>query len=183
MRTSYVPSSLVPLYAREAIAQRVRDIAQALSRSFAGREPIVIGVLKGAFIFVADLVREMEVPVKVDFIQVASYGLAMESSGTIKLIKDVSLDIHGQDVILVDDILDTGLTLRFIVDVLKQRHPRSLTVCVLIDKCERRRVEVAVDHVGFVLPEGFVAGYGIDKGEVYRNLDGLYIVKYSQIQE
>lgn len=177
MRASRVPPLLAPLYSCEAIAKRVKEIAQVLSRSFAGREPIVIGVLKGAFIFVADLVREMEIPVKVDFVQAASYGLATESSGTVHLVKDISLDIRGQDVILVDDILDTGLTLRFVVDKLQQRHPRSLTVCVLIDKRERRQVEVAVDHIGFVLPGGFVAGYGIDKGEAYRDLDGLYIVK------
>ncbi len=177
MKASQVPPSLVPLYPRETVARRVREIAQALSHQFRGQEPIVIGVLKGAFIFVADLVREMDVPVKVDFIQAASYGLATESSGTVQLVQDVSLDLQGRDVILVDDILDTGLTLGFIIDRLKQLHLRSLTVCVLVDKRERRRVEVAVNHVGFTLTEGFVVGYGIDKGEAYRNLDGLYIVK------
>lgn len=177
MKASRVPSALRSLYPREVIARRVQEIAQALSRRFAGQEPIVIGVLKGAFVFVADLVREIEIPVKVDFIQAASYGLATESSGTVRLVKDLGLDIQGQDVILVDDILDTGLTLHFIINRLRQRHPRSLTVCVLVDKCERRQVEVTVDYVGFVLAEGFVAGYGIDKGEAYRNLDGLYTVE------
>jgi hypoxanthine phosphoribosyltransferase len=152
-------------------------MAQVLSRSFAGREPIVVGVLKGAFIFVADLLREMEIPVKVDFVQAASYGLATRSSGAVRLVKDLSLEVHGQDVILVDDIVDTGLTLRLVVDLLQQRHPRSLTICVLIDKRERRRVEVAVDHIGFVIPGGFVVGYGMDKGEAYSSLDGLYMVK------
>ncbi len=165
------------LYSRRAIALRVRDIAGELSRRFAGREPIVIGVLKGAFIFVADLVREMDIPVKIDFVQAASYGLATQSSGKVQLLKDLSLDIRGQDVILVDDILDTGLTLRFIVDRIKRRRPRSLTVCVLVDKRERRRARVAVDYVGFELAAGFIAGYGIDKGEAYRNLDGLYVVQ------
>lgn len=147
--------------------------------SFAGKEPIVIGVLKGAFVFVADLVREMDIPVTVDIIQAASYGLALKPSGTIRLGKDIGLDIHDRDVILVDDILDTGFTLRFIIDRLEQAHPRSMTVCVLIDKRERRQVEVIVDHGGFVLAKGFVARYGIDMGEAYRNLDSLYIVKNS----
>jgi hypoxanthine phosphoribosyltransferase len=177
MKAPQVPPSLVLAYPREAVARRVREIAQTLSRQFAGREPIVIGILKGAFIFVADLVREMDIPVKLDFMQAASYGLGTKSSGTIRLDKDLSLDVCGQDVILVDDILDTGLTLHFIINRLKQRHPRSLTVCVLIDKRERRQVEVAVDHIGFAFAEGFIAGYGIDKGEEYRNLDGLYTVK------
>ncbi len=177
MKASRVPSSFVPLYPCQTIAKRVRELAQELSRSFVGREPIVIGVLKGAFIFVADLVREMDIPVKVDFVQTVSYGLATQSSGGVQLVKDLSCNIYGQDVILVDDILDTGLTLRFVIDVLQQRQPRSLTICVLIDKHERRRIEVAVDHVGFVLPKGFVVGYGMDKGGVYSSLDSLYIVK------
>ena len=149
---------LVPLYPREAIARRVRELARALSSSFAGREPLIIGVLKGAFVFVADLVRELEIPVTVDFLQVASYGFATESSGAVRLVKDLTLNITGQDVIIVDTIVDTGLTLHFLRDLLLQRHPRSLTTCVLIDKRQDRRVEVALDHVGFVLPEGFVVG-------------------------
>jgi hypoxanthine phosphoribosyltransferase len=177
MRQAKLPAALQPLYSRAAIARRVKEIAQVLSRAFAGREPIVIGVLKGAFIFVADLVRAMDLAVKVDFVQVASYGLATTPSGTVTLVKDLSLDVEGQDVILVDDILDTGRSLHFLVERVQQRRPRSLTVCVLIDKHERRQVEVAVDHVGFVLAEGFVVGYGIDQGEAYRNLDGLYIMK------
>jgi len=168
---------LVPLYPREAIARRVRELAQALSSSFAGRKPIVIGVLKGAFVFVADLVRELEIPVTVDFLQAASYGFATESSGAVRLVKDLTLNITGQDVILVDTIVDTGLTWRFLRDLLLQRHPRSLTTCVLIDKRQDRRVEVALDHVGFVLPEGFVVGYGLDQGESYRHLDSLYLVR------
>jgi hypoxanthine phosphoribosyltransferase len=170
-------TSLVPLYPRAAIAQRVREIARALSSSFTGREPVVVGVLKGAFIFVADLVREMEIPVTVDFLQVASYGSATTSSGAVRLVKDLDLDIAGQDVILVDTVVDTGLTLHFLRDRLLQRRPRSLTVCVLIDKRQSRRVEVAVDHVGFVLSEGFVVGYGLDQSEAYRHLDSLYLVR------
>ncbi len=176
-----VPSSFILLYPRQTLARRVREMAQVLSHSFAGCEPIVVGVLKGAFIFVADLVRELDIPVRIDFVQTASYSLATESStessGTVRLIKDLSLDIHGQDVILIDDILDTGLTLRFVIDRLRQRQPRSLTTCVLIDKRERRRIEVAVDHIGFVIPAGFVVGYGMDQGGTYSNLDGLYVVK------
>src|SRR5206468_11741974 len=150
---------LVPLYPREAIARRVRELAQALSSSFAGREPIVIGVLKGAFVFVADLVRELEIPVTVDFLQVASYGLATESSGAERLVKDLTLNITGQDVILVDTIVDTGLTWRFLRDPLLPRHPRSLTTCVLIDKRQDRREGLALDHVRLLLPEDSAIRY------------------------
>jgi hypoxanthine phosphoribosyltransferase len=177
MKSSRALPSLVPLYSREAIAARVRGIAQALSSTFAGREPVVVGVLKGAFLFVADLVRELEIPVKIDFVQVASYGSGTESVGSVRLLKDLSLNIERQDVILVDTILDTGLTLRFLLDLLSHRRPHSLTVCVLIDKPQRRQVEVRADYVGFGLSDGFVVGYGLDQGEAYRNLDGLYLVK------
>ena len=175
-----IPPSLTTWHDPEIIAARVREIAADLSRRFAGREPVVVGVLKGAFIFMADLVRAMDIAVKIDFIQVASYGAGTTSSGTVRLVKDLGLVVKDEDVILVDDILDTGLTLRFVIDKLAERHPRSLTTCVLIDKRERRRVEVPVAHVGFALGRGFVAGYGIDKGEAYRNLAGLYIVEGSE---
>lgn len=176
MQAPPTPSSLTLLYSRETIAARVQELARALSRDFADREPIVIGVLKGAFLFVADLVRAVTIPVKVDFVRVTSYGRGTASSGTAQLITDLSLDLHGQDVILVDTMLDTGLTLRSLFDLLAKRHPRTLSACVLIDKRRRRQVEMRADYVGFTLPDGFVVGYGLDHAEAYRNLDSIYLL-------
>src|SRR5262245_39731249 len=177
MNTLPVPPSLVPLYARSEIAERVRELAQALSASFAERAPLVVGVLKGAFLFTADLVREMQVPVKMDFVQVGSYGGGTESAGTIRLLKDLDNDIAGQDVVLVDTVLDTGLTLQFLLYLFNQRPPLSLTTCVLIDKRQRRQVEVTADHAGFILADGFIVGYGLDYQQLYRNLADIYLLK------
>lgn len=167
---------LVPLYSREQIAKRVQEIALDLSLTYTDREPIVVGVLKGAFVFVADLVRAMTIPLKVDFVQVASYGYGTASTGSVHLSKDVGFDLTDQDVILVDTVLDTGLTLRVLLDLLSQRNPRSLTTCVLIDKRQRRQVEIEADYVGFTLADGFVVGYGLDHGETYRHLDSVYLL-------
>ena len=177
MNASRVPPALVPLYSREEIRARVQELARTLSDSFAEREPLVVGVLKGAFLLTADLVREMQVPIKVDFVQAGSYSQGTKSAGTVHLLKDLGCDIAGQDVILVDTVLDTGLTLRFLLDLFSQRHPRSLTTCVLIDKQQRRQVTVTADHVGFVLADGFIVGYGLDHGDSYRNLDGIYLLE------
>jgi hypoxanthine phosphoribosyltransferase len=151
-------------------------MAHTLSQIFAGREPLVVGVLKGAFLFVADLVRAMEIPVRIDFVQAASYGSATTSSGQVRLVKDCTADISGQDIILVDTVVDTGLTLDFLHTQLRRRQPRSLTTCVLLDKPHRRQVEVHIDHVGFPPTEGFVVGYGLDFDDAYRHLDGLYLL-------
>lgn len=174
------PPFFVPLYSRAKIAGRVREIALDLSRTYAGGEPIVVGVLKGAFLFVADLVREMTISVKIDFIQVASYGSGTESTGTPRLVTDLGLDIKDQDVILVDTVLDTGLTLRFLLDLLARRHPRSLSTCVLVDKHHRRQGNVQADYVGFTLSDGFIVGYGLDRGEAYRHLDSLYLMRSAE---
>jgi hypoxanthine phosphoribosyltransferase len=174
------PLFLAPLYFREEIAKRVREIALDLSLTYTDREPIVVGVLKGAFVFIADLVRAMTIPVKVDFVQVASYGYSTESTGSVHLSKDLGFAITNQDVILVDTVVDTGLTLRFLFDLLSQRNPRSLTTCVLIDKRQRRQVAVQADYVGFTLADGFVVGYGLDHGEAYRHLDSVYLLSNAE---
>lgn len=167
---------LTPLYSRDEIAACVQTMAHSLSQTFAGRQPLVIGVLKGAFLFVADLVRAMKIPVRVDFVQAASYGSATTSSGQVRLVKDCTTDMSGQDVILVDTIVDTGLTLDFLHTQLRHRQPRSLTTCVLLDKPQSRQVEVYVEHIGLTLRQGFVVGYGLDFDDAYRHLDGLYLV-------
>lgn len=170
------PSKLTPLYSSDEITARVHSMARTLSRTFAGREPVIIAVLKGAFVFVSDLVRAMEIPVKIDFVQAASYGSETISSGQVRLVKDCTTNIDKQDIILVDTIVDTGLTLDFLHTQLRHRQPRTLTTCVLLDKTSSRQVEVDVDHVGFTLIEGFVVGYGLDFDDAYRYLDGLYLI-------
>lgn len=138
---------------------------------------MVIGLLKGAFVFVADLIREIDLPLEVDFLWVSSYGQSMESSGVIKIVKDLDTDIEGRNVLLVDDILDTGITMKEIYEFLKMKGPRVLKTCVFLDKKERRKVDFSVDYVGFEVPDKFLVGYGLDWGEMGRNLPGIYAVE------
>ncbi|HPC86278.1 MAG TPA: hypoxanthine phosphoribosyltransferase [Smithellaceae bacterium] len=159
-----------------AISGRVREMAGEISRDYAGREILVVGVLKGAFVFMADLIRALSVPCQTDFIRAASYGAGTESSGKIVITKDIETDIAGRDVLVVEDILDSGLTLRHIVDVLKLRNPRSVKVCAFLDKRKRRRVHFEADYVGFTMEDGFVVGYGLDFNEQYRFLPGVYVL-------
>lgn len=165
---------LTLLYSREEISRRVKELARAISRDYAARELILVGILRGTFVFLADLVRLLEVPAVVDFIGISSYGLGTESSQQIRLTKDLQVPIEGKDVLVVEDILDTGLTVDFVVKFLRSRGPASLKVCALIDKSERRLVEVPLDYVGFKLDKGFVVGYGIDCAERYRWLPDIY---------
>lgn len=168
------PERLVLLYPKEEIAERVRELAKAISRDYYGRELVLVGILKGAFVFMADLVRHLMIPVMVDFIGLSSYGSRRESSGEVILTKDLQIPIEGKDVLVVEDILDTGLTTDRVLKRLQERRPASLKLCALIDKKERRRIPVAVDYVGFELDKGFVVGYGIDYGEQYRYLPDIY---------
>ncbi len=163
------PSPTV-LLTRDQIARRVQELAGQISADYAGRELLVVGVLKGAWVFVADLVRQLTLPVTVDFMMVSSYGLGTCSTGTVKTALDLKSPVEGRDVLLVDDILDSGLTLSHIVDALQQRKPRSLKVAVLLDKPERHCAEVEADYIGFTIPNKFVVGYGVDYAERFRNL-------------
>jgi hypoxanthine phosphoribosyltransferase len=165
------------LFARSDIDKRVREMADQISRDYAGGELIMIGVLKGAFVFMADLMRALSVPCRTDFIRAASYGAGTESSGEIVITKDIELVIEGCDVLVVDDIVDTGLTLRHIVDSLRGRRPRSLRVCAFLDKRLRRRIPFEADYVGFSIDDGFVVGYGLDFGEQYRFLPDVYVIE------
>ena len=176
------PTALSLVYTPAQIAGRVEAMARQLSQTFAGREPLVVGILKGAFIFVADLVRAMEIPVRVDFVQAASYGRATSSAGRVRLLNDPGQDLRNQDIILVDTVLDTGLTLDTVIRRLGQTQPRSLTVCVLVKKEGRSQREIAVDQIGFVRSQGFLVGYGTDYGERYRQLDGLYVLEEEKTQ-
>jgi hypoxanthine phosphoribosyltransferase len=162
---------------REAIARRVAELAAQISRDYRGQDLVMVGVLKGAFIFLADLTRALEFPVEVDFVRLKSYGSGTESSGEIVVTKDVEETLQGRDVLIVEDIVDLGLTLDFLIKHLLTRHPRSLKICCLIDKRERRQVHVPLDYVGFVVEKGFLVGYGLDCGEKNRTLPEIFVLE------
>jgi hypoxanthine phosphoribosyltransferase len=164
------------LLSEKKIRQRVETLAGIISQDFGMREIVLIGVLKGSFIFLADLARKIKAPVKIDFVGLASYGPGTQSCGTVKLTKDLQIPIRGKDVVIVEDIIDTGITLRHLYRRLKARRPRSLKVAALLDKPERRTVTFQADYVGFEIPDHFVVGYGLDCGEEYRNLRGIYTI-------
>ena len=154
----------------EEIRQQVKKIARDIIKEYQNREPILIGILNGVFIFLSDLVREMPIPLKIDFVRLASYGSKNVSSGEIKLTKDIELPIEGNPVIIVEDIIDTGLTLSYLIRHIKEREPESVKICTLINKLERREKEVMIDYWGFEIKKGFVVGYGLDYNEKFRYL-------------
>lgn len=166
-------TNLEILIVRDAIAARVAELGQQISVDYDGHELLVVGVLTGAFIFTGDLVRALDLELAVDFLRVASYGAATCSSGQVCLGKDLEGPIAGRHLLLVEDIVDSGRTLAWLRAYLQARHPASLKVCALIDKRERREVEVAVDYAGFQVAEGFLVGYGLDHGERYRQLPDI----------
>jgi len=157
------------LISEAEIRSRIAELGQELARDYARESPILVGVLQGAFLFMADLVRATPIDLTTDFIGVSSYG-GSRSSGHVRILSDLSMSIEGRDVVIVEDIVDTGLTLTYLKRMLDARHPRSLRVCVLTDKIERRQVDVAVDYVGFTIPNVYVVGYGFDHDGLYRNL-------------
>ena len=165
------------LFSRDAIQKRVRELAGQISKDYEGRELIMIGVLKGAFIFMADLIREISIPCRIDFTRLASYGAGSDSSGKVVMTKDIETSIKGRDILIVEDILDTGLTLQYLVEWLKERNPQSLKICVLLDKRKRRKVSFEADYVGFTIDDGFVVGYGLDFNEKYRFSPDIYVIK------
>lgn len=167
------------LIPREAIAAKVRELGDDISRDYAGRrdELVCVGILKGAVIFLADLARAISVPVTFDFMAVSSYGAATQHSGVVRILKDLDLSIEGRDVIIVEDIIDSGLTLQYLYDNLLSRRPRSLKVCVLLDKTDRREVDAPVHYRGFTIPDAFVVGYGLDWDEHYRNLPEVAVLR------
>ncbi|WPD21976.1 MAG: hypoxanthine phosphoribosyltransferase [Candidatus Electrothrix scaldis] len=159
---------------RQEIAERIETLGQQLSKDYAGKKLVAIGILNGAFIFLADLVRAIDLPLEVDFIRVASYGEATESSGSITLSKEPELDLAGKDVLLVEDIVDSGTTMAWLQEYFTTQHKaNSVKACTLIDKDERRTVEVQIDYAGFKLERGFLVGYGLDCAQAYRNLPDI----------
>lgn len=167
---------LKPLLTRAQIANRVAEMGQQITRDFEGQSVILIGVLKGACLFLSDLARQIELDATFDFIAVSSYGDAKQSAGEVQLIKDVTAPLQNQNVILVEDILDTGLTLSFLKKLFLARQPRTLKTAALLDKFSRRIVPVDADYVGFKIPDEFVVGYGLDYAEHYRNLPDICIL-------
>lgn len=165
------------LIGRQDILARVEKLAQEISADYAGKEPILIGILNGVVFFFAELVMRITIPCKIDFIRAASYGSGTASSGTVKFIKDVEIPVQGQDLLIVEDIVDTGLTLDRIVRSLKEKDPASTRICALIDKKERREQSLTIDYCGFEVEQGFLVGYGLDYDEQYRNLPDIYVLK------
>jgi hypoxanthine phosphoribosyltransferase len=162
---------------QETIARRVAEMGDQLARDYVGKRPILIAVLKGAAIFVADLVRAMDIDLEMDFLSLTSYGTGMTSSGKVHLVHDLRDNIQGRDVILVEGVVDTGLSVSFLLDLLAERHPRSLKVCTLLDKVPCRKNPVPLDYVGFRIGDEFVIGYGMDAAETYRQLPFVGVVE------
>jgi len=168
---------LKPLFSKQDIHKAIKRLAAAISRDYRGEEVICVCILKGSFMFTSDLIRQIKVPTVVDFIRVSSYGTGMESKGEVTITKDLEMDISGKNVLIVEDIIDSGLTLKWIRDMLASRNPRSLRIVALVDKKARRKVDVPCDYVGFTIEDGFIVGYGIDHAEKYRNLPDIQVVE------
>jgi hypoxanthine phosphoribosyltransferase len=154
----------------DELAHRVRELGEEISRDYAGRELLLVGVLKGAVFFLADLMRHIDIPCEVDFMAVSSYGSSTDTSGVVRILKDLDAPLEGRDVLIVEDIVDSGLTLQYLMRTLQTRGPNTLEVCALLTKPERRVVETPARYVGFEIPDKFAIGYGLDYAERYRNL-------------
>jgi len=174
------PYSVDRLISAKAIAARIEDLAREIETAFAGTDKlVVVGLLRGSFIFIADLVREIDLPVEVDFLEASSYGNAMQSSREVKILKDLRGEIAGRDVLVVEDIVDTGHTLSHVVHILKAREPRRLETIALLDKPTRREVDIKATWTGFEIPDAFVVGYGIDFAQSNRNLPHIGAVRFT----
>ena len=165
------------LLSEEQLRQRVRELGEEISKEYAGKEILMIGVLRGAVMFMADLARAITVPVMIDFMAVSSYGTSTSSSGIVRILKDLDEEVAGKHVLIVEDIIDSGLTLSYLVDNIKSRQPASVRICTLLNKPERRKVDLEVNYNGFAVPDEFVVGYGLDYAEKYRNLPFIGILK------
>ncbi len=165
------------MFSQEEIEAKVIELAKQIEKDYKGQDLLLVGILKGASVFVADLMRKIDLNVNIDFMSVSSYGSGTVSSGTVKILKDLDVDIKDKNVLIVEDIIDSGITLRNLYDTLMTREPRSLKLCTLLNKPARKKVDVDVDYVGFVIEDKFIVGYGIDYDEKYRNLPYIAIVE------
>ena len=168
---------LVPMLTTEDIATRVADLGAQITRDYAGRNLVLVGVLKGSFVFLSDVMRKVDLPLRVDFLGVRSYGEGTESSGVVQITQDLSRPIEHEDVLIVEDIVDTGLTIAHLMDLLRTRAPASIKVCSLLHKPARAKVKIAIDYLGFTIEDRFVVGYGLDFAERYRNLPYIGVVE------
>lgn len=159
------------------IQKKVEQLGEQISRDYQGKELFCIGVLRGAIIFLADLARFIKVPMVIDFISISSYGISTESSGVVRILKDLDENIENKDVLIVEDIIDTGLTLDYLLRMLRSRKPASLKVCTLLNKKERKKIDVPIDYCGFDIPDKFVVGYGLDYNGLYRNIPYILVLK------
>ncbi len=175
-----MPRSIPPpnriLYSAETIAARVRELGSQITRDYQGRSLVILTILKGSFVFAADLIRCIDLPLRVEFLGVASYGTGTKSTGVVQITQDVTSPIAGEDILLVEDIVDTGLTIDYLLRQLQTRSPRTLKVCTLLYKPSRTRVEVSVDYLGFTIEDEYVVGYGLDHAQAYRNLPHLGVL-------
>lgn len=165
------------ILSQEAIQKRVAELGKAISKDYARSNPLLVGVLKGVVFFMADLLRSITIPVEVDFIAISSYSPETRGQGFVRLVKDLEIPIQGRHILFIEDVIDTGLTLNYILNNLRARQPASLEVCVLFDKAERRLIDIPIKYKGFDLPDRFVVGYGLDHREKYRNLPFVGLLK------
>ena len=172
-----------PIVTQEQMRARIRELGRQISADYAGKDLVLIGVLKGAYAFYADLARAIRIPVRVDFLVVTSYGSRAKTSGKVKLVTDLTEEINGKDVLLVEDIVDSGLTVQHLMKSLAKKKPRSIKVCTLLSKPDRRVVDVHVEYVGFKIPNQYVVGYGLDYQQKYRNLPYLAVLDQIDHQE
>lgn len=161
----------------QKIRNRVGELGEQITADYYDKDLVVIGILKGAVLFMADLIKKIDIPLSIDFMAVSSYGKSTRSSGIVRILKDLDEEIEGKDVLIVEDIVDTGLTLKFLAENILSRNPKSLKVCCLLDKPSRRKVSVSVDYVGFEIPDEFVVGYGLDYAQKYRNMPYIGVVE------
>ena len=167
------------LMSEETLRKRVQELGAAISQDYAGKEILMVGVLRGAFVFMADLARAITIPLAIDFMAVSSYGASTSSSGVVRIIKDFDENVEGKHILIVEDIIDSGLTLKYLYNQILSRKPASVKICTLLDKPERRKADVPVDYNGFSILDAFVVGYGLDYAERYRNLPYIGILKPS----
>jgi hypoxanthine phosphoribosyltransferase len=165
-----------PLITQGKINQAVANLAAEINRDYRGKQPLLIGILKGSFVFMADLVRRLYLPIEVDFVKLSSYGSGTRTSGKVKVVQGLKSPIKGRDVLIVEDIVDTGLTVSFLTDNLRKKRPASLKLCVLVDKPSEHKVPVTIDYLGFTVPDKFIVGYGIDWNEKFRQLPDICII-------
>ena len=176
-RSDRIMPELIPVLTREEIKERIAGVAVQISQDYENRELVLVGVLKGAFVFLSDLIRHLTIPVQLDFVSVTSYGSGTSSTGEIRLTKDLSMDVSDKDILIVEDIVDSGLTLQWLSEYIGSLKPKSLKTCTFIDKRERREEQISVDYACHTVEEGFLVGYGLDYAEDYRYLPGIYHLK------